>query len=250
MSRLFFRNAGLALAAAFALTAPAQAALIIDFQFADGGTTNKVVPAEGGTYTVNIVARTNNPATTNVGVNAGYVGALSQVLNGSTIGGNITASALIGTPGTGLQGTGFNHGALADVNADGRGDMGFANNTAKTTVGWMRPTTGGSAAVLLGGPSGVIGTFTVNIPANAGNGLDFLSYAPQLDPSGVGSDWSWSESNAATPLLSGTVTAGSVITGTSVTFSSAVVIPEPGTLALGGMLLAGLAGLKLRRKAA
>lgn len=232
--------------------ATSQAALIISFQFAGGGTT-KEVPPEGGTYTVNIVASTTNGTTTNLGVNAGYIGALSSVLNGSTIDGDVTTSGIVGSPGAGLQGSGFNNGLLTDVNGDGRVDMGFANNTAKTTTGWMRPTTGGTSAVLMGGPTGVIGSFTVTIPANTSNGLDFLSYAPQLDPSGVGADWSWSEANAQTPLISGSVTgtgAGLVSAGTSVTFSTPAAVPEPGTLALGGVAMLGLAGWKLRRKKA
>jgi hypothetical protein len=241
MSRLFFRSAGLALAAAFALTAPAQAALIISFQF-PGGATNQVVPETGGVYPVNIVASTNNVATTNIGINAGYIGALSAVLNGSTIGGSVTASSL-------TAGLGTATGQLVDRNGDGRIDLGNVNGIAKDTTTWMRPTTGGTSAVLLGGPTGVIGTFTVTIPPNASAGTNFLSFIPQLDPSGVGNDWQWTESNAGTPLLSGNI-GGTVSVGSSVTFSTAEVIPEPGTLALGGLLLAGLAGLKLRRKAA
>lgn len=227
--------------------ATSQAALIVGFQF-PGGATSQVVPQEGGVYTVNIVASTNNGATTNLGVNAGYIGALSAVLNSSTIGGGITASAIT-VPG--LQGAGFNNGALADVNGDGRVDMGFADLVAKNTVGWMRPTTGATSAALLGGPTGIIGTFTVTIPANTSAGLDFLRFLPQVDPGGVGADWSYSESNAGTPLISGSVTgtgAGNVIAGTSVTFSTPVPIPEPGTLALGGVAMLGFAGWSLRRK--
>lgn len=227
-------------------TAASQAALIVGFEFADGST-NKVVPTTGGSYVVNIVATTNNPATTNIGVNAGYIGALSAVLNGSTIDGDITARAL--TPSL-TTGVGVNQGTMADVNADGRGDIGFADGVAKSTAGWIR-TGAGVEAALLGGPKGIIGTFTVTIPAYVGEtGLDFLRYLPQLNPSGVGNDWSWSESNASTPLLSGGVgiTPNAVLAGTSITFSSPVPIPEPSTFALGGVLALGLAGYGLRRK--
>jgi len=236
---MFLRGcAGLVLGAVLSLAAPAQAALIVGFEFADGST-NKVVPLTGGSYVVNVVATTNTPTTTNIGVNAGYIGALSQILNGSILDGDVTASTL-------AAGLGTTIGVLSDVNADGRIDLGFANGISKGTTGWMRPTTGGVSAQLLGAAKGIIGTFTVNIPASLPTGLSFLSYLPQIDPTGAGADWSWSESNAGTPLISGSI-GGTVSVGTSVTFSA---VPEPGTMALGGVLLAGLAGWKLRRKKA
>jgi hypothetical protein len=227
------------------LVMPIQASLIIGFEFSPG-VTKQVVPAAGGTYVVNVVASTDNATTTNLALNAGYFGALSQALNGSTLGGNITANSVIPA----LLNTGSNLGTLGDRNTDGHIDLGMTDGITKGDTNWVRPNAGGTPT-LLGSARAIIGTFTITIPGNVGNGLDFLSFIPQLNPSGAGNDWSWSETNVASPFISGGVgLANPVVAGSSVTFATVSAIPEPGTYALGGIILAGLAGLKLRRKKA
>lgn len=239
MFRMSFRGlTGLLLAAV--LASPSQAALIVGFEFADGGIT-QIVPSTGGSYTVNIVASTTNPATTNIGLVSGYLGALSQNLNGSTTGGGITASTL-------TTGLGTNVGALSDLNGDGHMDLGLLNGAEKVSPfleQWFRPFAG-SSAVLLGSAKGIIGTFTVTIPANTPNASSFLSYVPQLDPGGFGADWGWTEDGTTTSILS--ASGAAVQVGSSITFISA--IPEPGTIALACCGVAGLAGFRFwRRKA-
>ena len=233
-----------------------RANLTIGFQFADGGT-NKVVPLLGGTYTVNIVASTDNPTTYNLGVTTGYLGALSTVLNGSSIEADITASAIALN---GLKGLGSNSGMLSDLNHDGHIDLGQSNGTFKDTTTWMRFSTGSPTAALLGASRGVIGTFTVTISPNSGGGLDFLRYSPQLDPSGVGTDWSWTEDNTNNPysILSGSITGfpgnSPLVVGSSITFTAdplsydVTAVPEPTTWSLLGTAV--VAGLFWRRRRA
>jgi hypothetical protein len=221
----------LALALAGCWVQESTAALIVGFQFAGGGTSQEVTAA-GGSYIVNIVASTTTGSTNNLGLQTGYLGALSQVLNASAVDGDITAASMI----AGLQtGPTFQLPTLADLNTDSRVDLGNIDGAAKVVGpavnGWMRFDSG-STPFMLGAAQAVIGTFTVTIPANTPVAGDFLRFSPQVNPGGLGNDWNWTESNSTTPVLGGAITAG-----TSVTFTA---VPEPSTWAL-----ASLSGITL-----
>ncbi len=152
----------IALAAVLSLlVTPANATLIIGFQFTDNST-SVTVPVTGGTYTVNVWASSDVVGLTDLQVKSGYVGALSTILNSETIDGDVTANNVPAAWG----GTNQN-GDMTDLNGDGRTDLGCTNGTTKlqstgssTIHPWWMRMISGATAVSLGGTAGTWTTFT------------------------------------------------------------------------------------------
>ena len=254
---------------------PAQATLIIGFQFAVGGT-SVTVPESGGSYLVNVIASTDNAAVTNMGWQIGWWGALSSVLNANlgngTLDGDITAQSMPAI----FSSVGGTNGDITNITVDGRDDLGPAANTTVNSRGlngshpwWVVPGGGPGPQNGLGSFASpiLLGSFTVTIPAYTGNGNSgaFLRYVPNLQASIslpiIPYDL-WTENGTSmggkfavapgttTVIVGGTPhTFINVNIGTSVTFEA---VPEPGTFLLGaiGLGLFSLIGVRATRRAA
>ena len=140
------------------LATPAQATLIIGFQFAAGGTT-VTVPSTGGSYVVNVLASTDNASVTNLGWQIGWWASLSSVVNANlgngTLDGDITAQSMPAI----FSSVGGTDGDISNLNGDGRDDLGQVANTSVNSRGpggshpwWVVP--GGGA-----GPQNGLGAF-------------------------------------------------------------------------------------------
>jgi hypothetical protein len=251
------------------------AAFIYDLRFANGSKSTVVAP--NTSYTLQLWGQITGDANkTNDFWQSGYVsvdavkvgaGGFSNPANLATVG---ITSAVLGTN----VNVGANAGAQRSLQPDNvtpfldniRGWGGTANGQASS--GWLlwrggnNPGFAGgvfnSQSVDLGanGQEVLLATFTVQTGATInelGNGTDatqFVLRTQNTVSNGLGQVQTLLYGNdqlSSAPLL--TMTTGNVSgRTTSVSFLAPNVIPEPSTFALGGVLLVGLAGLKLRRK--
>ena len=247
----------------FLLAAPAQAALIVDLRFSDG---SKTKPTVAGVYSIDVWAQvTGTNAIADEGLVALYGAVRSNQVNGgailagtSGITGNAASNAnWTVTPAFGQTGTAQN------ATTDGIQDWGMlaTNNTA--TIKYNTNLAGGTTAVFLNtaGQAGDVNTLANGVEFQVGTLTFTLNEADVNNAALLNAsttiDWvlpTGSFPNRHSHLIDGSATA---VTSTGTYFASApsngvsfTAVPEPGTMALGGVLLAGLAGWKLRRKKA
>lgn len=216
----------------------------------------------GGTFLIDVVATSDDPLVTDLGIRQIYWGAISSVLNSNlgnpTLDGDIYAQAM----NPDLAANGGTDGDISDVNADARNDLGPVTNASVNNRSggggshpWWVVAGGGPNAVDYGNASVVLGTFSVLVPANTPNGNfgEFLRFTPNLQVSAVGNYDSWTENGTLVGGKYSTIAgAHNVNVGVAesyldppdgtVTFE---LVPEPGSLVL--LALGGVGWLACRR---
>lgn len=259
------------------MASSATAEFVYDLRFDNGEKTAVVAPNTA--YTLQLWGRITGDATnTNDAWLSGAV-SIDAIKNGGGAifnPGNLTSvgitSAIAGTnvstanlPGAQRSLLGDNSANFAD-NVKGWGGTGGAPFTSQLESGWMT-WRGGNAPGFVGGAFNdgsvnlgangqevLLASFIVqtgadvNLNGALGDSTDFVLRTQATLRSGLASTVQgllYYNDNISAQL---NMTTGSVSgLGTSVSFL-AQAIPEPGTIALGSVLLAGLAGLQLRRK--
>lgn len=264
MKRFFF----LALMLCLLEVSTASAALIVDLRFSDN---TKTKPAAAGIYTINAWAQVTGGANANPNDDGlqFLIGSVrsTQVSGGAVLGNG--ASGVTAATGAGLFSTsgsvGGANGTQQNVSLDGIFDWGTTSSAASGGIKFNSTFNSGLDAVFANSPGAVPGT---NVNSIAG-GWEYLigSFTFTIDPSSVNAsaaqgatttlDWFKMTSSTigqhshridgATISTAATYAPSLAANGVSFTANA---IPEPGTLALGGMVLAGLAGWKLRRRKA
>ncbi len=242
---------------------PAQAALIVDLRFSDG---SKTKPAVAGSYNIDVWAQVTGTNTTpDEGLVAVYGAVRSTQVNGgailagtSGITGNVASNAnWTVTPAFGQAGTAQN------ATLDGIQDWGTLATNSTSTIKYNTNLAGGTTPVFLNtsGQAGAVnalangvefkvGTLTFTLNSADVNNAALLNAATNIDwvlPTGTFPNrHSHLIDGSPTAVTStGTYLASGPTNGVSFTPNA---IPEPGTYALGTILLAGVAGWKLRRK--
>jgi hypothetical protein len=243
--------------------APIQAALIVDLRFSDG---SKTKPAVAGNYSIDVWAQVTGANTTpDEGLVALYGAVRSTQVNGGAIASGtsgITANVASNanwtvTPAFGQTGTPQN------ATTDGIQDWGTLATNSTATIKYNTNLAGGTTPVFLNtsGQAGAVNalangvefkvgtlTFTLNgADVNAGAALNGVTNIDWVLPTGTfpNRHSHLIDGNSAAVTTAATYLASGPTNGVSFTANA---IPEPGTLALGGILLAGLAGWSVRRK--
>jgi hypothetical protein len=245
------------------LAAPAQAALIVDLRFSDGSKTKQ---AAAGVYSIDVWAQVTGANTTpDEGLLFVYGAVRSTQVNGGAISSGtsgITANVASNTNWT-VDSPFGQAGTAQNVTLDGIQDWGtLPTNNAQTikynsTLGsglvpvfLSTPGQTGAVNALTNGVEFKVGTLTFTLNSNDVNNAALLAAATNIDwvlPSGSIPNRHNHRVDGGTAAVTSTTTYLASAPGNGVSFTA---VPEPGTWALGGMLLAGLAGLKLRRKKA
>jgi len=237
----FVSRLALALGLVVVAAVPGQAGLIIDLQATSAVgatlTNNKLIEnaTVGAVINFNIVAQITgaNGTPGDEGLVSVVVGFLTS--NGGPIKANVTGRTLS----TAYDATGSGLGVIQDRDADTDLDLGgiLANSAAPD---WFtaRADTAPSATL---GASQILGTVQLTVTAATDGSITFNASKRSSATAA-----SWQEDGV---LFSNQGLANGFQMGAPVTISAAV-IPEPSTLALGGIALAGLAGFQLRRRRA
>jgi hypothetical protein len=248
------------------LAAPTQAALIVDLRFSDG---SKSLPAVAGSYSIDVWAQvTGTDGISNEGLVALYGGVRSNQVNGGAI-----SSGTSGITGNVASNVNWSvtspfgqAGTAQNVTLDGIQDWGTLATTNTSTIKYNTNLSGGTTPVFFSTPNqtGDVNAITQGVEFQVGTLTFTLNPADVnlLAPGNAATTIDWFLPTGTIPtrhshLIDGSPTAvtstGTYFTsapGNGVSFTAPAPIPEPGTIALGGVLLAGLAGLKLRRKKA
>jgi hypothetical protein len=250
------------------VAAPAQAAVTVDLRFNDGSKTMKAFP---GVYSIDVWAQVTGANTTpDEGLLFVYGAVRSTQVNGGAISSGtsgITANVASNTNWT-VDSPFGQAGTAQNVTLDGIQDWGTLPTNNAQTIKYSSTLGSGLSPVFLNTPgqtgavnaltNGVefkVGTLTFTL-SNSDLKNDYINEAARL-AAATNIDWvlpSGSIPNrhnhrvdGGTAAVTSTTTYLASAPGNGVSFTA---VPEPGTWALGGMLLAGLAGLKLRRKKA
>lgn len=226
-----------------AVAVPAQAALIIDMQAtsATGATltNSKLInnATVGAVINFNILALTTgtNLSSTDDG--------LLLVIGGfkTGVGGPILGNVTSATRSSLFLGSGGSNGLQNNLDGDTDSDWGGLSDLS--AGGWYAARATGAPDPAFGG-SVVVGTVSLMLTSVA-DGQTTFNFVKRASASAA----SWFEDGDGV-TFSNQGLSSNFNAGTPVVINAPAAIPEPGTYALGGVLLAGLAGLKLRRKKA
>ena len=264
----------LSLSALVAITNEAPAGLIYDVRFAAsqpagvnvGGTKAVTVntSATGAVVNLELWATITNPTTagTQKSFSTGQGSFVSSIgLGLSKLHGNLRGGAAEATISTvnntaGYNGTGATSGFVQDLNADGDLDVGNLVNAAGGLGNtWFVAVGPASFAQAGAGGAGadasfLIGTTTFTVTDNSliAGDLASINFTPRVRTSGTAATTTnhrWWEDGATLITVAGNSPLVSVGLPAIISVNA---IPEPSTLALGGLLVAGFAGCQLRRR--